>query len=63
MVYFKMYSKEYTKADVKILPDVLTSNPHLLHANHAKLCAVESKMNRDENQAQVEKSKAIYSQQ
>lgn len=63
MVYFKMYSKEYTKADVKILPNVLTSNPHLLNANHAKLCAVESKMNRDENQAQVEKSKAIYSQQ
>lgn len=58
-----MYSKEYSKADVRNLPNVLTSNLHLLNANHAKLCAVESKMNRDENQAHGEKSQAIYSQQ
>lgn len=46
-----MYSKKYTKADVKNVPNVLISISHLLNANHVKLCAVESKMNKDENQA------------
>lgn len=39
-----MYSKEYTKADVKNLPKVVLSKRQLRHANHAKLRAAESKM-------------------
>lgn len=45
-----MYSKRYTRVDVKNVPNVLKSKSHLLNANHANLCAVESKMNNEENQ-------------
>lgn len=48
------------KADVKNVPNVLISNSHLLNANHVKLCAAESKMNKDENQAQREKFQTKY---
>lgn len=39
-----MYCKKYTKTHVRYLPKVLIS--HLLNASHAKLCAVESEMNK-----------------
>lgn len=55
-----MYSKEKTKADVKNVPGVLTANPHLLHADHAKHGVLASKMHKAEKQAQTEKFQTKY---